>query len=58
MPEAPTISVADSATSEQHDDSSSSEGSTIEPGEKPGGSDLGDRLEDGGAVLLSQLRRR
>ncbi|CCQ16389.1 Signal sequence peptidase [Rhodococcus sp. AW25M09] len=57
MPEAPTISVADAATSEQHDDGSTSEGSSIEPGEKPGDIMFGNPAHSGGAMLLSQLRR-
>ncbi|AJW38958.1 hypothetical protein NY08_928 [Rhodococcus sp. B7740] len=57
MPEAPTISVAVTATAEQHDDGSTSEGSSIEPGEKPGEHDFGSHVHSGGAMLLSQLRR-
>ncbi|KQU27796.1 hypothetical protein ASH04_23305 [Rhodococcus sp. Leaf233] len=58
VPEAPTISVAGSATAEQHDDGSTSEGSSIEPGEKPGDTDFDWSPQTSGAVLLSQLRRR
>lgn len=58
VPEAPTISVAGSATAEQHDDGSTSEGSSIEPGEKPGDTDFDRSPQTSGAVLLSQLRRR
>jgi hypothetical protein len=57
VPEAPTISVAVAATAEQHDDGSTSEGSSIEPGEKPGDTDFGSHVYSGGAMLLSQLRR-
>ena len=57
MPEAPTVSVAGSATEDQHDESSTSEGSSIEPGEKPGDNTFGDGAHSGGAMLLSQLRR-
>ena len=57
MPEAPTISVVDAATGEQHDESSTSEGSSIEPGERPGDPDFDSAAHSGGAMLLSQLRR-
>lgn len=57
MPEAPTISVAAPATAEQHDDGSTSEGSSIEPGEKPGDTTSSNSAHSGGATLLSQLRR-
>jgi hypothetical protein len=69
VPEAPAISNAPVASSDLGDEGSTSEGSSIEPGDKPG--DIrstrqlhGDafptsgRRTEHGAVLLSQLRRR
>lgn len=72
MPEAPATTIA-IATSEHGDESTSSEGSSIEPGEKPGEhisitiasapivsriDATGSRVRSDGAMLLSQLRRR
>lgn len=71
MPEAPVISIAAIAPSDQGDEGSTSEGSSIGPGDQPGdkrstarphswsGPHAGrDGSDSGGAFLLSQLRRR
>jgi len=50
VPEAPVISTVVTAQGESNDEGSTSEGSSIEPGERPG--------ETHGAMRLSQLRRR
>lgn len=70
MPEAPVISNAAVATTDDGDDGPSSEGSSIEPGDKPGETrslstphprlyrTLSSSGAGDGAMLLSQLRRR
>lgn len=73
MPEAPVITSAAVASTEHGDEGSTSEGSSIEPGEEPGDTrsshrphtvssrppDASGAGQSGhGAMLLSQLRRR
>lgn len=69
MPEAPVISIAAVASGDQGDEGSTSEGSSIEPGDEPGDirstyrpfsdvTPIFGRPGAQGAVLLSQLRRR
>ncbi|WP_338892117.1 hypothetical protein [Rhodococcus sovatensis] len=60
MPEAPVINNAPVASSDLGDEGSTSEGSSIEPGDQPGDIRSTRQLHGAGhgAVLLSQLRRR
>lgn len=72
MPEAPVITSTETAPTESGDEGSTSEGSSIEPGDKPGDppsfklaphrggviSGRGSVASGQGAMLLSELRRR
>ncbi|MET4050181.1 hypothetical protein BJD99_04810 [Rhodococcus sp. 1163] len=71
MPEAPVITSTETAPTESGDEGSTSEGSSIEPGDKPGDPSFkltphrggvtfgrGALASGQGAMLLSELRRR
>lgn len=69
MPEAPVINNAEVGSTDDGNEGPTSEGSSIEPGDKPGATrsytrhrartgSLPNRSGTEGAMLLSQLRRR